>query len=130
MLPDDTREAASRIFNRKQEFLERNYGNYSENLRIIDKAIDSITACFQLNEGTIDEIVFPLLKMFEGMRNKDYKIIDLNIQLLRNESNKLPQHIRSSIDAQIGLLDTCCKNIISYQLAPLAIKNHNAEDSG
>jgi len=112
----DEEEAIARIIKKREKILETKYGNYSDNLNLVSRTLDSIAACFQLNGGTIDEITFPSLKMFEGIRNKDAKVIDSNIQLLRNESSKLPKHIRLSVDAQIELLNACCKNIINYEL--------------
>ena len=116
MLPNDTREAVSRIVKERQKILETKYGNFDENLRIVGKAIDSIMACFELNHGTVDEIAFPLINMYQAIRKEDHNILDSNIQVLRNESNKLPQHIRLSVDAQIELLNAYCKNIINYRL--------------
>jgi hypothetical protein len=116
MLPDDTREAASRLVNKKKEILEAKYGNYGDNLNEMSKAIDSITACFELNHGTADEIAFPLIKMYEAIRNKDYDVLDLNIQVLQNESKKLPEHIKLSVDPQIELLNIHCRKIIDYSL--------------
>jgi len=116
MLPDDTRQAVAKIIKKREKILETKYGNYSDNLDLVSRTLDSIAACFQLNGGAIDEIVFPSLKIFEGIRNKDAKVIETSIQLLRDESSKLPEHIRLSVDAQIELLNACCKNMINYLL--------------
>lgn len=116
MLPDDTREAVSGLVKERQKTLEAKYGNSDENLRIVGKAIDSIAVCFELNHGTADEIAFPLTNMYQAIRKEDHNILDSNIQVLRNESNRSPQHIRLSVAAQIELLNACCKNIINYRL--------------
>jgi hypothetical protein len=114
MLPDDTGEAVARILKKKQETLETRYGNYSDNLNVVDRTLRSIMACFELNGGTIGEIAFPLLDVFKAIGNRDHKLLDSTIQLLRNESTRLPEHIRLSVDAQIELLNACPQNAINY----------------
>ena len=116
MLPDDTREAASRLVKKRQEVLDARYGNYQDNLNILARTIYSIIACFELNSGTADEVVFPLLNMFRAIENKDHGIADMNTRALQDESSKLPEHIRLSVDAQIESLNAYCRNMIDYRL--------------